>query len=42
MAIDPKDIIDVSAPPMTTADRLFLPAIFKGLGTTFRHMLGNV
>ena len=41
MAIDPKDIVDIPSVQMGTADRLFLPAIFKGLGTTFRHLLGN-
>ncbi len=42
MAIDPSDIVDVSPAPLTRAERLFLPAIFQGLGTTFRHLLGNV
>ncbi len=41
MAIDDRDIIDVSPPPMTRGERLFLPAVFKGLGTTLRHCLGN-
>ncbi|MEE3001778.1 MAG: NADH-quinone oxidoreductase subunit I, partial [Planctomycetota bacterium] len=42
MAIEDRDIIDVSPSPMTRGDRLFLPAVFKGLGTTLRHCLGNV
>ena len=42
MAIDPNEIVDVTPPPMSRADRLYLPAVFKGLGTTLRHCLGNV
>jgi NADH-quinone oxidoreductase subunit I len=42
MTIDPVNIVDVTPGPMSRADRLFLPAIFKGLGTTLRHTLGNM
>ncbi len=42
MSIDPNEIVDVTPAPMSRADRLFLPAVFKGLGTTLRHCLGNV
>jgi len=42
MSIDPTQIVDVTPPPMSRAVRLFLPAVFKGLGTTLRHCLGNV
>ena len=27
---------------MSRGERLFLPSVFKGLGTTLRHCLGNV
>jgi NADH-quinone oxidoreductase subunit I len=42
MPIDESDIIDVTPKPMKTAEAMFVPAIFKGLGTTFRHLFGNV
>ncbi len=42
MAIPEDQIIDVTPAPLTRADNLYMPAIFKGLGTTFRHLLGNV
>jgi NADH-quinone oxidoreductase subunit I len=41
MPIPDRDIIDVTPPQMNRAEALFIPAIFKGLGTTMRHMFGN-
>ncbi len=42
MAIPDSEIVDVTPAKLGRADALFLPAIFKGLGTTMRHMLQNV
>jgi len=42
MAIPENQIVDVTPPRPTRVDSLFIPAIFKGLGTTFRHLMGNV
>lgn len=41
MAIPDSDIIDVTPKRMTRTENLYLPAIFKGLGTTMRHLLGT-
>lgn len=41
MPINDENIIDVTPKPLNTAERLYLPAIFKGLGTTMRHALQN-
>lgn len=42
MPFPDSDIIDVTPGKMTRADALFLPAVFKGLGTTLRHLFENV
>ena len=42
MAIEDRDIIDIAAAPLSRGERLFLPSVFKGLGTTLRHCLGNL
>ena len=42
MPIDDDDIIDVTPKKLSTAERLFLPEIFRGLGTTLRHAFQNV
>ena len=42
MAISDESIIDVTPKPMHAAEAIFLPAIAKGLGTTFRHLFGNI
>ena len=42
MPIRDEDIIDISSPKLSRADNLFLPAIFRGLGTTLRHAFQNV
>ncbi|MFO0969189.1 MAG: NADH-quinone oxidoreductase subunit I [Gemmataceae bacterium] len=41
MAIAEKDVKWVEAPRMGLLDKLYLPAIFQGLGTTIRHMFGK-
>ena len=35
------EYIDVTPTKLNRSESLFLPAIFKGLGTTMRHLLGN-
>jgi len=42
MPIIEDDIIQVDLPPLTMAEAGFLPEVFKGLGTTFKHMVGSV
>ena len=36
------EIIDVTPKKLSRAEELILPAVFKGLGTTLRHCLGNM
>ncbi len=38
MAIPESDIKVLTVPPMTRAESLYLPAVFKGFGTTLRHL----
>jgi len=40
MPIDPNDVITVKPPKMGLYEQLYLPAIFDGLRTTVRHMIG--
>jgi NADH-quinone oxidoreductase subunit I len=42
MAIPEHEIVDVTPRRLSRTDSLFVPAIFKGLGTTMRHLLQNV
>jgi NADH-quinone oxidoreductase subunit I len=42
MAIRDEDIIAISSPRLTRGEALYLPAVFKGLGTTLRHFFQNV
>ena len=42
MAIPQDQIVDVTPSRFNRAEALFVPAIFKGLGTTMRHLFGNV
>ncbi|HAI13778.1 MAG TPA: NADH-quinone oxidoreductase [Phycisphaerales bacterium] len=39
MPIRDKDIVNVDAKPLTRAQQMFLPEVFKGLGTTIRNMV---
>ncbi len=36
------DLKNVDLPPLNSVENFFLPEVFKGLGTTFRHMAGSV
>ncbi len=38
MTIRPEDIINIDPAPMTRLEAVYLPSIFKGFGTTLRHM----
>lgn len=42
MAIREEDILVLNAPRVGPVENIFLPEVFKGLGTTLRHMLGNM
>ncbi|MHC5003984.1 MAG: NuoI/complex I 23 kDa subunit family protein [Planctomycetota bacterium] len=42
MSIPESDIIDVTPVRMNRGEALFLPAVFKGLGTTLRHCFQNL
>ena len=42
MTIADDQILHVDLPPLTKAESIFLPEVFKGLGTTFKHMLGSI
>ena len=40
--IPDKDILDVDQPPLSAAERLYLPQIFDGMWTTIRHFVKTV
>ena len=42
MAIRDEEVIDVTPTRLSRGESLFLPAIFKGLGTTLRHCFENI
>lgn len=42
MAIRDEDIVVVDLPPMDARESFFLPEVFKGLGTTLKHMMGTI
>lgn len=42
MPIQDQDIVVMDAKPLNTAESFYLPEVFKGLGTTFRHLMGSV
>ncbi len=42
MPICDQDILVVDAAPLTAIEKSYLPEVFKGLGTTFKHMIGSV
>ena len=42
MTIPDNDIIDVNPEPLSLSESLFIPAVFQGLGTTFRHLFSNI
>ena len=42
MPIAEADIVNVDLPPLTAGQSFFLPEVFKGLGTTFKHLVGSI
>ncbi|MEM0914021.1 MAG: NADH-quinone oxidoreductase subunit I [Planctomycetota bacterium] len=36
------DVVNVDKPELTPGQAFYLPEVFKGLGTTFKHLLGSV
>ena len=38
MPIRDKDIVNVDAKPLTRAQQMYLPEVFKGIGTTLRNL----
>lgn len=42
MPIAEQDIVNVDVSPLNAAESFFLPEVFKGLGTTFRHIAGSI
>jgi NADH-quinone oxidoreductase subunit I len=42
MAIAPDDIIAIKTTPITGSESIFLPEVFKGLGTTLKHLIKAV
>ncbi len=37
----PEDIIEIEAPILNGAERLYMPQILTGMGVTLRHMFGK-
>lgn len=42
MPIRDEDVVIVDPAPSTAAESFFLPEVFKGLGTTFKHIAGSI
>jgi NADH-quinone oxidoreductase subunit I len=42
MTVADKDIVVVDPPALGPLDAAYLPEIFKGLGTTFKHLAGSI
>lgn len=42
MPIQDQDIVVIDPKPLNAAESFYLPEVFKGLGTTFRHLMGSV
>lgn len=42
MPITDEDVIVVDLPAATAAEASYLPEVFKGLGTTLRHLVGSI
>ncbi len=42
MAILEEDIISITPPKLGPVQAIYLPEVFKGLGTTFKHMIGSI
>ena len=42
MPVTDEDVILVDLPPLNPAENFYLPEVFKGLGTTFKHIGGAI
>lgn len=42
MSIPDEDIIVIEVKPLNAAQAFYLPEVFRGLGTTFKHLVGSV
>lgn len=42
MAIRDQDVLQINIPAQTAAESIYLPAVFKGFGTTLRHMFSTM
>jgi len=42
MPIAEQDIVSVDPTPLNAAESFYLPEVFKGLGTTLKHIVGSV
>jgi len=42
MPIAEQDILTIEPTPIRRSESMYLPEVFKGLGTTFKHVLGSV
>ena len=42
MPIADQDIVVVDPTPLNAAESFYLPEVFRGLGTTFKHLVGSV
>ena len=42
MAIQDADTVNVDLPPLNAAEAFYLPEVFKGLGTTWRHISKSI
>jgi len=42
MPINDEDIMVVDLAPLTAVQASYLPEVFKGLGTTFKHLAGSI
>src|SRR5690606_18636682 len=42
MSIRDEDIVLVDPTPATAAESFYLPEVFRGLGTTLKHLVGSI
>ncbi|MCC7144874.1 MAG: NADH-quinone oxidoreductase subunit I [Phycisphaeraceae bacterium] len=42
MPIKDQDVLLIAPTPISRSEAMYLPEVFKGLGTTFKHVLGSI
>jgi NADH-quinone oxidoreductase subunit I len=42
MPIRDQDVIEIQPTPIKASESMFLPEVFAGLGTTFKHLAGTI